>query len=64
VPAKPVAAMAASMPERMRSTSARPRAWISSGPSVVVVYWRTLQEYQASPSGSARMAIDSRADGM
>ena len=50
-PSKPLPAMTASISARMRRTSSRPMSWISRGVRRVVVDWRTLKPYQASPSG-------------
>jgi hypothetical protein len=62
-PSKPLAAMTPSISVRMRRTSSRPMSWISRGVSRVVVIWRTLNAYHASPSGRSESAIDSRVRG-
>ena len=63
VPAKPLCVMTLSISLRIRRTSWRPMSWISRGVRRVVVDWRTLKAYHASPSGRSESAIVSRVRG-
>ena len=55
MPLKPTCCLTLPISPRMRATSLRPIWWISSGGMSVVVEFRALNAYQASPSGRPSM---------